>query len=252
MIYVTGDVHGFKDTARFYNSFFLKSVNKPENTVLIIGDFGVTWTKEAMEKSIAFYSNFQCKFMFIDGNNENFDILNKLPVTEMNGGKVHKVSDNIFHMMRGEIFDIEGVKILAFGGADSWDAPIRCSNLGRRQLGINWWPEESPTEEEFQHCLSNLEKHGNKVDIILTHETTTENVRRDYYWSITDRTCAMLQELEGKADYRMWYFGHHHVEGHPGNHPNQQCIFTSFDNVSVVAEKQPFKSDLMTSGTDGM
>ena len=239
MIFVTGDTHGLRDIDKFESSYFLENINKPENIVIITGDFGVTWDRETMARSIAYYSQFDCKFMFIDGNNENFDILNTLPVTEYCGGKVHKVSDNIMHMMRGEIFNFDGVKVLAFGGADSWDSPERYSYTSR-VAHKSWWREETPTMDEFYNAMDNLEENDNVVDIILTHETTSKNVANYFSYSITDQTCSYLDEIAEVVDYKMWYFGHHHYDMQVS--PTERCIFNDFVNISEVVNL-PYASE---------
>ena len=70
--------------------------------------------------------------------------------------------------MRGQIYDIGGWTYFVFGGGNSIDK-------GSRTPGISWWPEEMPSTEEYEEGQQNLEKHGNKVDYILTH-TCPEHV----------------------------------------------------------------------------
>ncbi|WP_418825946.1 hypothetical protein [Paratractidigestivibacter sp.] len=48
-------------------------------------------------------------------------MLAELPETERCGGHVHIVRPNILHLMRGEVFDIDGTTVLAMGGAASHD-----------------------------------------------------------------------------------------------------------------------------------
>lgn len=48
--------------------------------------------------------------VFVCGNHENFDRLYQYPVKEWHGGKVHEIRPHVLHLMRGEIFDIEGLK----------------------------------------------------------------------------------------------------------------------------------------------
>ena len=44
------------------------------------------------------------------------------------GGKVHKISNHIYHLQRGEIFFLYGKSFLALGGADSHDKSFRKEN----------------------------------------------------------------------------------------------------------------------------
>ena len=57
----------------------------------------------------------------MDGNHENFDILYKYPVEKWNDGKIHRITPNIVHLMRGEIYSIEGKTIFTFGGGTTVD-----------------------------------------------------------------------------------------------------------------------------------
>lgn len=58
---------------------------------------------------------------------------------EWNGGLVHEVRPHVLHLMRGEVFDIGGLTVLAMGGAASNDRQYR-------KEGMSWWPEEMPSE----------------------------------------------------------------------------------------------------------
>ena len=59
--------------------------------------------------------------LFVDGNHENFDRLYAYPVEEWHGGKVHKIRPSVIHMMRGQVFAIDGKSVFTFGGASSHD-----------------------------------------------------------------------------------------------------------------------------------
>lgn len=95
-------------------------------------------------------------------NHENHDALDAYPVEFWNGGKVHKISDSIIHLMRGQVFTIEGKKFFTMGGAESHDKIYR-------KEGISWWPREMPSNDEYEEGLANLDKVNNQVDYILSH-----------------------------------------------------------------------------------
>lgn len=84
--------------------------------------------------------------LFIDGNHENFDKLNSYSVETWCGGRVHKVLDNVIHLMRGEVYNIEGNTIFVMGGGYSIDKY-------RRTEGVSWWLQEMPSEAEYQNAL---------------------------------------------------------------------------------------------------
>lgn len=86
---------------------------------------GVVWDKESLPEYTQHFENIGCNVLFIDGNHENFDMLNEYPVEYWNGGKIHKISEHTYHLLRGQVFDICGKKFLTIGGADSSDREYR-------------------------------------------------------------------------------------------------------------------------------
>ena len=72
--------------------------------------------------------------LFVDGNHENYTRLyNDYSVVEWHGGKVHKIRDSVLHLMRGEVFDIDGKTIFVFGGARSHDIQDGILNLDEEE-----------------------------------------------------------------------------------------------------------------------
>ena len=119
MIYITGDTHS--NFSKFEESNFpLQKEMTKDDYVIICGDFGGVWTFEEeskREKEILDWLN-ERNFttLFVDGNHENFTRLyNDYPVEKWHGGKIHKIRDSIFHLMRGEIFNIENTRFFMVG-----------------------------------------------------------------------------------------------------------------------------------------
>ena len=98
--------------------------------------------------------------LFTDGNHENFDKLYGYPTETWCGGRVHKICSNVIHLMRGEVYCIGGCSIFDMGGGYSIDKY-------RRTEGVSWWPQEMPSEEEYNNALENLRKVDLKVDCIV-------------------------------------------------------------------------------------
>ena len=80
MIYITGDTHG--EQARFSPAAMPGEDKWGEDDILIIcGDFGFLFANDAREN--AFLDKLSEKpytICFCDGNHENFNILNSLPM----------------------------------------------------------------------------------------------------------------------------------------------------------------------------
>ena len=211
MIYITGDTHGQHDFAKLL--YFADA--HPELTkrdyVIIAGDFGGVWSERGLETTLSMYARLPFTTLFVDGNHENFDMLNAYPVEIWNGGKVHKISSDIIHLMRGQVFEIGGKTFFTFGGATSIDKYLRIE-------GISWWAQELPTYEELDEGIANLKRYNNAVDYIVTHSCDEKAL---WYPPLRERGVKMatfpenrmLSLFEDAVHYGHWYFGHYHMDG---------------------------------------
>lgn len=209
MIYITGDTHQMTNFEKL-KTFAIKNPHLTKNDYLIIaGDFGAVWSSKTLENDLLPYQELPFTILFIDGNHENFTLLNSYPVEMWHGGKVHKIKNDIIHLMRGQIFELEGKTIFTFGGATSIDK-------ARREVGVSWWEEEVPSFDELDEAFVNLAKYHNKVDYIITHNCDEKPL---YYKIINNGEhlyptpdCQMLSNFEDMVDYGHWYFGHYHID----------------------------------------
>lgn len=203
MIYVTGDMHGQKD--RFADKQMKKL--KKGDTLLICGDFGFIWDgSQAENKALDWLAKRRFQIAFVDGKHENFDLLKEYPEEKWHGGKIHRIRDNIVHLMRGEIFELEERHILAFGGGESEDKEFRIDQ-GR------WWADEMPTISEMENAVANLDLLDRRVDYILTHEppatslTVTESGQEQ-----TNSLRVFFKEMVREVSYDKWFFGSLHQD----------------------------------------
>ncbi|MCW6085544.1 MULTISPECIES: metallophosphoesterase [Clostridium] len=212
MIYITGDTHFPNDIEKLNELNFTEYKNlTKKDYVIITGDFGGVWDngeKELYWREWLHKKNFIT--LFVDGNHENFDLLNSYKVEEWHGGKVHFITDNIIHLMRGQVFNIDDKKIFTMGGATSTDKE-------NRQEHISWWEEEVPDSKEMEEGLANLEKHNNKVDYIITHtcsSSTLKDITEVYGFQPKPENAVnkYLEIIEGKVKFRKLYFGHFHED----------------------------------------
>lgn len=234
MIYITGDIHGSPERLGVHSFYEQKEMTR-DDVVIICGDFGMVWEESGESASERYWLKWledkPFTTVFVCGNHENFDRLYQYPVKEWHGGKVHEIRPHVLHLMRGEIFDIEGLKFFAFGGASSHDIrdgiidPAEDENwretakewykAGKmyRIKGISWWEQELPTQGEMDSGIGhglykqdvltrysasvialfkNLERIGNKVDYIITHSP--------------------LEDIRSKVEYKKHFCGHMHVD----------------------------------------
>lgn len=206
MIYITGDVHG--DINRFGEAFIPNETSLTENDYLIIGgDFGFIFLNDNEEKGfLDALAKKPYNILFIDGNHENFDVINEYPVEMWNGGKIHRIRENIIHLMRGQVFTIENKKFFTMGGAYSIDKYMR-------KKGISWWPQELPSDEEYKEATENLLKNDD-IDYIISHTAPREIIRRmGYYPDPHDmELTGFLEWIMYEHKFTHWFFGHFHED----------------------------------------
>ena len=219
MIYVTGDTHGEIDIGKLSNKNFPDGKNLTENDYLIIlGDFGFPfYDKEIMKTygktgEYAYWTRWLAMkpytILFIDGNHDNFNFWDAQPIIRKWGGNVQRHPDipNTYHLMRGEIYEIDNNTIFTFGGAVSIDIMHRTKN-------ISWWPQEQATDEQIEHARKNLAKHDNTVDYIFTH-TMPQKLIKEYgcFTPISDKGAEFFDEILENVDYKLWCCGHFHID----------------------------------------
>lgn len=206
MIYVTGDIHGHIDISKLKSKYLKGEVG---DYVIITGDFGLLFNPKQSKQEkywIDWLSNKPWTTLFLDGNHENFDLLEKLETVNKFGSDVGKVNDSIFHLRRGRIYTIEEKKFFVFGGASSIDKKYR-------KEGISWWPQELPSYLEYKFAYKNLENHNYTVDYILTHEANTDMFKHlvSHHSEVYDLP-KFIQDIVDKTEFKHHYFGHHHKD----------------------------------------
>ena len=226
-IYITGDTHG--GFQRFGSTYFPQQKNMGrEDYVIITGDFGGLWDGSNKDQYwLDWLEEKPFTTLFVDGNHENFDLLNALPEKRWNGGRVHVAREHILHLMRGQVFTFGGLTWFTMGGAASHDiqdgvldpaAPdferqywlMRRLRAMFRVMGVSWWPEELPGAEEYSEALANLERADWTVDCILTHCAPSSIVKKlnpDYG---TDELTDFLETVRQRCRFAWWFFGHYH------------------------------------------
>lgn len=126
MIYFTGDTHMNMDVKKLNTKNFPQQLElTKEDYLIILGDFGCIWdNSKQQEWWLEWHSKKNYTTLFIDGNHENHELLNSYPVSTWNGGKIHRINDNVIHLMRGQVFELEGHTFLTIGGLIALTLPI--------------------------------------------------------------------------------------------------------------------------------
>ncbi len=224
---ISGDTHGTIDLRKIV-LFFNEHENEytSDDYLIICGDVGVcgfSTSDEAEARRVL--RELPVTTLFVDGNHENFEQLNSYGVDIWNGGKVHFVESKIIHLMRGQVFDIDGTRFFTFGGAHSIDKNLRAE-------GITWFPEEIPTREEYEEGWNNLERVDFQVDYILSHTGPREVVAAMGYGELSDDEVELRQYLQRVADnteFTAWYFGHFHEDTEV-----EDTFFCLYDEMIII------------------
>ncbi|MBC3804048.1 hypothetical protein GH808_06305 [Acetobacterium fimetarium] len=210
MIFLSGDIHADFDIQKVITFFgqHTDQLLSKEDYLIILGDAGICWDDGSQDDWVKqALQDLPVTTLFIDGNHENFDLLSEYPVMVWQGGKVHEIEEGILHLMRGQIFEIEGKTFFTFGGGNSVDKE-------NRYEGTSWWPEEMPSYDEYEQGLKTLEEVDYTVDYILTHTAPREVVAEmgiDIYEG-EEELQLYLQRIADKTDFEEWYFGHWHMD----------------------------------------
>ena len=221
-IYITGDTHG--DLNRFKHPMFRKI--KKHDTLIICGDFGFIWDGSKQEqRTLRWLGKRRYNVLFVDGVHENFDELETYEVEEWCGGKTRKISGKLRQLMRGEMFEIDSKRVLAFGGGE----------LDEGEHGQNG-NKHTPTPADFECAMDSLQRVDYKLDYIVSYEPPTkiaEFIALNKSISVNDNLSHYLDEINRRADYKRWFFGKHHI-----NKIVAAKYFALFDNV-ISAEHDP-------------
>ena len=154
-----------------------------EDIVIICGDFGGVWFGDSRDDDdLDWLERLPFTLAFVDGNHENYDAIAAYPAEEWHGGKIHRIRTHVLHLMRGQIFELEGYHFFTMGGAKSHniengilepsdpDFERRLLMLRRKPRSrfrinhISWWNQELPSNDEYDEARQNLERRGWQTD----------------------------------------------------------------------------------------
>ena len=244
MIYITGDTHNTEDLSNLSSKNMKlccmeQGVDYHTITVaIVLGDFGLPWYNCPVDEDgihpadhtdrylLKWYNQKPFKILAVQGNHDNYDIIEKLPEVDMYGANVLKISNNVFYLKRGGIYTIEGKSFLVLGGAKSEDKAFRTAHE-------SWWEQEEWTKEEQSACLAKIKEHGNEFDYVLSHTGTAKGIELiDPYYSNTeqlvelrkDSTVCFNDTIDSLITYKKWFFGHWHSDWGYENYTKSEYV----------------------------
>ena len=213
MIFITGDIHG----SPWGVLKFARKQKVTKNDIIIIpGDvganyYGTDWDEE-MKANL---SHHRATVLCVHGNHEMRPWeVEGYHLIDWMGGKawVQDAFPTLIFAKDGEIYNIEGLRIMTIGGAYSVD------KIWRILKGSGWWESEQPTEEIKAFVEKQLSE--NEVDIIISHTCPLKYEPVEVFLPGIDQskvdksTEEWLGKIEATYPYKAWYCGHFHIDKH--------------------------------------
>lgn len=231
--YITGDCHGEFDRIE---AFCLENETTRDDVMIILGDAGINYSLNHKDKELKNrLSDLEVTLLCVHGNHEArpWEAADYDEVI-WNEGFVYVEEEypNILFAKDGEIYNFNGRKAIAIGGAYSVDKYYRLNH------GMQWFDTEQPDAEIERYVEEQLEKAGWSVDIVLSH---TVPIEAEPVWafipgldqtSVDKSTEKWLQHIYDNLDFSEWYAGHYHVES------EENGIRIMFEDYDEICEEE--------------
>lgn len=214
MVYYTGDIHGEPNKILYYVSEYNLT---SEDIIVILGDVGVNYFgNDKGDKSRKKTLN-KCSvpILCIHGNHEmRPESISNYKEILWHGGTVYIEEEfpNLLFAKDGEIYDLDGKKAIAIGGAYSVDKFYSLSK------GMKWFADEQPSEEIKMRVIDKLDLINWNVDIVLTHTCPAKYIPTETFLPMIDQSTVdnsteyWLDTIEDRLTYQKWYCGHWHID----------------------------------------
>lgn len=193
MIYLIG---GFNTQRAYDQLLFLNDFNlTKDDFVIVLGNLGYQYTDIQDACAKAPYT-----ILSLEGLFDNTNELYSMNMIDFYGGKAHKLSDNVYHLVRGSVFSFDDKKIFVMGGDQTY-------NNERLYKDVDYYGKEAPDDNELSYALECLENNSWKVNYVLTTIPDSKTLLcydNDCY--PTDLS-NWLFETGNNLNYERWYFG---------------------------------------------
>ncbi len=210
-IYITGDCHrDFRKIEMFCQNY----ETAKDDVMIILGDAGINFDLGLQDKTVKqLLSQLPLTFFCVHGNHEaRPQSINSYKEKVWKGGIVYYEEEypDLLFAKDGEIYDMNGKKSVAIGGAYSIDKEWRLLR------GAPWFEDEQPSDEIKEYVEDKLYEAGWKVDYVMSHTAPLKYEPREFFLDFIDQsrvdksTEEWLSEIEEMLDYEKWFFGHYH------------------------------------------
>ncbi|MDE6729475.1 MAG: metallophosphoesterase [Oscillospiraceae bacterium] len=230
MIYLTGDTH--RDFERIFD-FCAENETTLEDVLIILGDAGINFFLDESDHELKKeLSTLEVTLFCIHGNHEERPfMIDSYLEKEWHGGMVYYEEEfpHLLFAKDGEIYDLDGRKAIAIGGAYSVNKFYRLSG------GAPWFPTEQPSDEIMDDVECALAKVGWKIDVVLSHTAPLKYEPCEEFLDTIDQSTVdktteqWLDTIEDRLHYERWYCGHYHCSKNDGH---LKIMFEDFEEIS--------------------
>ena len=212
MVYITGDTHRdarLPDIAEFCFEY----ETTEDDVIVILGDVGINFYGEQDDR---YWKEELCgvpvTLLCIHGNHEDRpENITTYEEADWKGGTVYCEPEfpNLLFAKDGEIYELEGYRCLAIGGAYSVDG--------------SGWPDEQPSEETKEYVERQIESAEYRIDVVFSHTCPYKHIPEDAFLpgvneSTVDRSTEYwLDTIENRLNNPTWYCGHFHIDRFEAN-----------------------------------
>jgi hypothetical protein len=192
---IVGDLHGQVNVLR---DLLLRFSDAAE--IIVAGDFGLGFSEELDRK----YTEIAAEIIekefptvsFIRGNHDNPQACKQWD------------KEGIFWLPDGLLEN----HTLFIGGAKSHD-------INHRREGVDWWPDEELTADQFEEIFENLKGREGRVWRIVSHDapkSIKDYLKQRNFQHYADTTTSdMMEVLLGMLpNLKTWIHGHYHTYHH--------------------------------------
>ena len=212
MLVLTGDTH--REFNRIYEFCEIYDTT-PEDVIVILGDAGINYYLNSSDKQLKQeLFELPATLFLVHGNHEerpyNIECYKEM---SWHGGVVYYEEEypTLLFAKDGEVYDFNGKKVLAIGGAYSIDKDYRLSG------GMPWFESEQPDADIKTYVESQLDVVNWKVDYVFSHTVPFSYMPRETFLpninsaSVDNSTEEWLEMIEKKLEYKRWFAGHFHT-----------------------------------------